>query len=375
MLTGLSLSAADITKGYTFTTGERNVTHTKLNNLVDGASINTSFFTDKTATTSPTGADLLLLYSAGSSAYRKISVGNLLLNNADLIIEQTEDASPATNDWLLTYDVSGNALAKVRYNNLLSHVWDHDRLINARTQNGTPSDTNAFLLSYDAGTFSKLSRSNLFYNFASFASFQNLDAITTLVPASDSLWIYSAGDGASRKIGLPKIREYIEGSPGTIVTSGSFWRAGMVAQVLGATKTDTQTIGTGAWTDITGLSVAITPLNASSVVLVRATVNGSSTDHAFFRLVRDSTPIGLGNAAGSRVVASSGDFYNGGNSSVTMCLVAEVIDEPTSAVAVTYRVQVFGADASTFINRSTGDADNDNQARSISTLIVQDLVR
>ena len=55
--------AGDINKGYTFTDGERNVTHTKLNNLVDGASINTTFFTGKSAVTNANSADIFLLYS------------------------------------------------------------------------------------------------------------------------------------------------------------------------------------------------------------------------------------------------------------------------------------------------------------------------
>jgi len=80
---------------------------------------------------------------------------------------------------------------------------------------------------------------------------------------------------------------------------------GKIAQVLSTTKTDTFTTSSTTYTDITGLSVSITPSSTSSKILVFVTVNGQgvvSQNQAFFQLVRDTTPIGNGAAAGSRSV-------------------------------------------------------------------------
>jgi hypothetical protein len=206
----LTAAGADINKGYTFTPGEKNVTHTKLNNLVDAASINTSFFTDKTATTAPGANDVLLLYSASAAGFRKVTLNNLVLANGNLILDQTEDTNPATNDWVLSYDVSGSALKKVTWQSLLNS----DGLINARTNWLTPN-TNTFLLAYDAGTWSKVERQNLFHDFFTTQQFTNLDAAVSL-SGSDRFWIESAAESGPRTITLDGVRNYIDASPGTI---------------------------------------------------------------------------------------------------------------------------------------------------------------
>src|SRR5436853_3922290 len=113
---GIALTAqsSDINKGYAFTAGEQNVTHTKLNNLVDLATINTTFLTDKTASTAPLAADLFLMYSPSVTDWRKITYQNLLFGNTAFITDQTEDTAPALNDFALTYDVSAGTFKKVQ---------------------------------------------------------------------------------------------------------------------------------------------------------------------------------------------------------------------------------------------------------------------
>lgn len=72
------LTAADITGGYTFTSGEKNVTHTKLNSLGAGT-INTTFYTDKSSQTAVTG-DTLLYYASADAGFRRTTVGTLFGN-------------------------------------------------------------------------------------------------------------------------------------------------------------------------------------------------------------------------------------------------------------------------------------------------------
>jgi len=115
-----AVTAGDINKGYTFTPGEKNVTHTKLNSLVDGASINPSFFTDKSATTAPAAADLMLLYSSAYGDFRKASLDSVFLSNTNLIWSQTEYASPPSNSYVLVLDQT-NGYRKVQFANLFSN--------------------------------------------------------------------------------------------------------------------------------------------------------------------------------------------------------------------------------------------------------------
>ena len=105
-----SAGATDLTTGYSFSSGEQNVTHTKLNKAVNDATINVGFYTDKSAATTPSTLDYALIYSASAGAYRKITLGNLLFANPFSITNLTADTAPAADDLLASYDVSDGAL-------------------------------------------------------------------------------------------------------------------------------------------------------------------------------------------------------------------------------------------------------------------------
>ena len=83
---------------------------------------------------------------------------------------------------------------------------------------------------------------------------------------------------------------------------------GKVLQVLQTVKTDTATIASTTYADILGLSQAITPSATSSKILVSAQLSISSVSGVggHFQFMRDSTAIGIGDAAGSRTRATWG---------------------------------------------------------------------
>ena len=70
---------------------------------------------------------------------------------------------------------------------------------------------------------------------------------------------------------------------------------GKVLQVVQTTKTDTFSTSSATFTDLTGMSVNITPVNSSNKVLVFVNTNAStsSTYNTMFNLVRGSTDIFL----------------------------------------------------------------------------------
>lgn len=199
MVTGLALYGADINKGYTFTVGEQNITHTKLNNLVDAASINTTFFTDKSATTTPVAADTMLIYQSSGAGYRKCTLGNFLFGNAAVITGQTEDTLPVGGDFLLTYDVSAAGLKKSQLDSL---VFTNAAFLSARSNWVAPIST-AFVLGYESGSglHYKFSISNLFYNYANFSTFTNV-ARQTIFSAEDQILMWTKSWGTNRLTSL-----------------------------------------------------------------------------------------------------------------------------------------------------------------------------
>lgn len=186
----------DLNKGYTFTLNEHNITHTKLNNLVDQAQINTSFYTGKSATTAPASGDFLLLYSAAASGYRKCSLNYLLFANTNLIASQTEKPLPMGGDYLLIQDVAANLLKKSTLDEL---VFTNDNLINARTNWTTPNQATTFVLAYDSGAYSKLSISNLFWHYGNFSVFTNL-ATNTAPKPDDTLLVWDSVNQSNRQL-------------------------------------------------------------------------------------------------------------------------------------------------------------------------------
>ena len=157
--------------------------------------------------------------------------------------------------------------------------------------------------------------------------------------------------------------------------SYSDYTSGSVIQVQSTTKTDTQTLATATYTDITGLSVSITPTATSSKVLVSANVTAyaqTSASQGFIRLVRDSTAIGVGTAAGSRVQATAPVSFTNTYHSLSTGL--SFLDSPSTTSATTYKLQIRDeAGSSVYINRSQLDNDSYNGGRYISTITVMEI--
>jgi hypothetical protein len=172
------------------------------------------------------------------------------------------------------------------------------------------------------------------------------------------------------------------GSAGYVLTAGSAvptWApvaaGGKILQVLSTEKTDTFSTNSTSFTDVTGLSVTITPSAASAKVLVLATVNVGSdagTNRAAIRLVRASTAIGVGASAGSRTL-SSGAVYSGVDEDIENVAFA-VLDSPNSASATSYKIQLINTGSSSvYVNRSQTDTDGASIYRTASSITVMEV--
>ena len=154
--------------------------------------------------------------------------------------------------------------------------------------------------------------------------------------------------------------------------------AGGIIQVKQTVKTDTFTTSATSYTDITGLSVSITPTRSDSKILVMMHVNLGHTNYVsgFLRLMRDSTAISVADAAGDRIVSTVAMADDPVDDEIN-CYSATFLDSPSTTSATTYKVQLTtessGNTGNVFVNRSGEDADNVQNARTVSSITVMEV--
>lgn len=116
------------------------------------------------------------------------------------------------------------------------------------------------------------------------------------------------------------------------------------AQIVTAQKTDPGYIATTAWTDVTGLSVTITPRKATSRILILLKLNYNSYGHGAYRILRNGNLIAAGDQAGSSRLRGFGTDYGSSSFNTTGydCRQhgGEWIDFPNTTSATTYKVQM-----------------------------------
>jgi len=148
---------------------------------------------------------------------------------------------------------------------------------------------------------------------------------------------------------------------------------GKILQVVSTTKSDTFSTSSFAFTDVTGLSVSITPSTTSSKILVLVNLTGDGTmgqTRAVYRLVRNSTAIAIGDTAGSRPRAFAG-IYRANDNNTSGVVSVSYLDSPASTSEQTYKVQASeGNDTSysVYVNRAAGWSDANGHPATISTI-------
>lgn len=144
--------------------------------------------------------------------------------------------------------------------------------------------------------------------------------------------------------------------------------AGIGSNVVQTVKTDIFTTTSTSITDITGLSVTITPSSATSkiLVLVMATATMSnSSDTTHIHLFRDATQVFLGDTSGTRTRAMagiSGGSASGPENRQSFALSGVYLDSPATTSAVTYKVRVSVSGNTAYINANPRATDADDTA-------------
>ena len=178
----------------------------------------------------------------------------------------------------------------------------------------------------------------------------------------------STSGGANRVLTLPDVN-------GTVATTTT---AGKILQVVSTTKTDQFTSTAYAFTDVTGMSVSITPASASNKILINfeLQVGGTANSYAAFRLLRDSTHIGVSTVTDTDWKVATLGSLSHENSYQLENTGTSFLDSPNTTSAITYKLQV-----SSYSNRtvsinyptSTGNSAGSYTATGISTITVMEV--
>lgn len=189
---------------------------------------------------------------------------------------------------------------------------------------------------------------------------------------SDNVTIAAASgediDGASSIVMLPSETRMLYGDGTELRTLGLY----VPSNVQIGTKTDTASTTSLTWVD-TGVEVTITLRHPASRVRLSADVTwGSDGNNPFFKIVRDSTDVLVGDAAGDRRRA----HFQGAAMQEALLIPSSgsAIDTPGSVGPHTYKIQWSIPTAGTaYLNRSQNDTDGANYGRGASTLIAEEI--
>ena len=116
---------------------------------------------------------------------------------------------------------------------------------------------------------------------------------------------------------------------------------------------------TSGYTDLTGLSVAITPSSSSNKILVTTQIYNGAANNAvnFFRLLRGTTFIEQpsGTSSGTNYNAHAFSYYDANYQDSTAF---SILDSPATTSETTYKIQMAVTSGTSAINAYVGDTSN-----------------
>jgi len=267
---------------------------------------------------------------------------------------------------------SGQVLTAAQVNALQAN--DYNQTVSTKT-------ANYVLVAADKGTRVEMNA----------AGATTITVNTSLFSAGDTLFIQNIGAGICT----------ITAGTATVSTTGSlalaqngggtlyFTSAGVsifftgggaaskILQVVSTTKTDTFSMSSTTFADVTGLTATITPSTITSKILVMyhsSVGNNLNNTVGWFRLTRAGTAIGIGDAAGSRIRATT-PRVSGGTVNNTSIIAGNFLDSPATTSATTYALQIASETpgVSVYVNRGDTDTDSTAFARGISTITLMEV--
>lgn len=133
---------------------------------------------------------------------------------------------------------------------------------------------------------------------------------------------------------------------------------GKVLQVVSTTKDDAFNTSSTSLTDITGLTLNITPAASSSKILIFGNISSTFRNYvSTFQLVRGSTNIAIGGSADT-FRGTTSRYHAGVTDELSMTNHSfHFLDSPNTSSQTTYKIQVKVNGGAIYINdRSNGDS-------------------
>ena len=159
---------------------------------------------------------------------------------------------------------------------------------------------------------------------------------------------------------------------------GSTFPLGKIGQIVQTVKTDTVSLATNAFADISGMTVDITPTSTSSKVLITGVVSISvdttSEPLCAIRMMRDSTAIGISTGASSEQTTALFDTDFGDDANIERAMVhipLNFLDSPSTTSATTYKIQGTTFNTGSLLLNRRGINDT---IRTISTITAQEVL-
>jgi|TARA_R100000482_G_C5021807_1_gene100195 hypothetical protein len=154
---------------------------------------------------------------------------------------------------------------------------------------------------------------------------------------------------------------------------------GTVLQVQSTAKLDVFSTTSTSFTDVTGLSVSITPSSTSNKIYIMASVpisNDTADRNCLLEVTRGDTQIYIADQSGSsRVRAGGGIHTTHGVSQTQENQYANImfLDSPSSSSSLTYKIKALTKSGTMFIGRTGDSTDNDNRASFPSSITVMEI--
>ena len=150
-----------------------------------------------------------------------------------------------------------------------------------------------------------------------------------------------------------------------------------IIQIKQSVKTDTFSHLNEAFTDITGLSVAITPTSSSSKIFIRygGQIGSGQNRVGHIRLMRGSTAIFIGDQGATTSQARASSTCVQTNTYFVSAFGGEFLDSPSTTSATTYKLQLGCGDQDfqTHIGRSHDNSNEFSRSKTPSFITVMEV--